>query len=303
MTSSLAKKKTSRYLKFLLKLGLSILALYFVSRKIDLSQSLELLTESFSIYLLLAILLFNLSQVVSAFRLNISFRVSGIQLSHKTNIILYYVGMFYNLFLPGGIGGDGYKVFFINKRSGRRVKDLVYILLADRLFGLSALLILGALLFFLADTPGNLSLIPPALLLLWILYNAVLFLLIKRFTDLSKAFIRLQLYSLTVQLLQCTMAYVLLVNFNINDNLLIYLSLFLLSSIAAVLPISIGGVGARELVFIYASGYLPVNEEIAVAFTLLFFLITALSSFAGIFLKLPKPVTQNIKPVESVESH
>jgi hypothetical protein len=51
----------------------------------------------------------------------------------------------------------------------------------------------------------------------------------------------------------------------------------------AVIPFTIGGVGARELVFVYAGQLLQVDIEKAVAFSLIFFLITACSSLAGAF--------------------
>ncbi|MEP0712640.1 MAG: lysylphosphatidylglycerol synthase domain-containing protein, partial [Algoriphagus sp.] len=54
-----------------------------------------------------------------------------------------------------------------------------------------------------------------------------------------------------------------------------------LSSIVAVLPLTIGGVGARELVFVYAHTYAGIDEATAVAFSLIFFLITAMVSLTG----------------------
>jgi uncharacterized membrane protein YbhN (UPF0104 family) len=61
-----------------------------------------------------------------------------------------------------------------------------------------------------------------------------------------------------------------------------YLSLFMASSVVAVLPITIGGIGARELVFILGHQWLPVDQEKAVAFSFLFFLVTAFSSLSGL---------------------
>jgi uncharacterized membrane protein YbhN (UPF0104 family) len=59
--------------------------------------------------------------------------------------------------------------------------------------------------------------------------------------------------------------------------------LFLLSSVVAVLPFTIGGIGARELVFIFGADYLLIDKNTAVAFSILFFIITAVSSLSGIF--------------------
>ncbi len=71
----------------------------------------------------------------------------------------------------------------------------------------------------------------------------------------------------------------------IHTQILEYQFVFLLSSVVAVLPLTIGGVGARELVFIWSHDYMGIDKNAAVAFSLLFFLITALVSLSGIFLK------------------
>jgi hypothetical protein len=43
----------------------------------------------------------------------------------------------------------------------------------------------------------------------------------------------------------------------------------------------------RELVFLYAAGFLPIDESVAISLGLVFFLVTALSSFTGVFIRLP----------------
>ena len=60
------------------------------------------------------------------------------------------------------------------------------------------------------------------------------------------------------------------------------LVLFLISSIVAVLPITIGGVGVRELTFLYGFNYLGMSANSGVAFSFLFFIITMLSSLIGV---------------------
>ena len=71
-----------------------------------------------------------------------------------------------------------------------------------------------------------------------------------------------------------------------HENILTYQLVFLLSSIVAVLPLTIGGIGARELVFIYAHSYVGISGTAAVAFSLIFFLISAVVSLLGVFVKV-----------------
>jgi len=96
-------------------------------------------------------------------------------------------------------------------------------------------------------------------------------------------------YSLLVQLSQLVCAYFILLGLGINQHIAAYLFVFLVSSIVAVLPLTIGGVGARELVFILSHDHMGIDENSAVAFSLLFFLITAFTSLSGVgFVFKPK---------------
>ena len=66
------------------------------------------------------------------------FGIVSISVSPLRNIKLYYVGMFYNLFLPGGIGGDGYKVWMLRREFSSSWKSLILISFLERLNGLEA---------------------------------------------------------------------------------------------------------------------------------------------------------------------
>ena len=107
-------QQIKNYLKLLFKVALTATALYIVGRKINLPETKQILFRANAVWLFAALLLFNASKVLSAVRLNRFFSSIGLQLSQTYNLRLYYVGMFYNLFLPGGIGGDGYKVYLLN---------------------------------------------------------------------------------------------------------------------------------------------------------------------------------------------
>jgi uncharacterized membrane protein YbhN (UPF0104 family) len=78
--------------------------------------------------------------------------------------------------------------------------------------------------------------------------------------------------------------FTLLMGMGIAENYLAYLLVFLASSVATIIPITIGGLGLRELVFLYGARYLGLDADISVAVSLLFFLITLVSSLPGIYL-------------------
>jgi hypothetical protein len=285
------KKKLHPYLKLAIKLSLSGLAMWIVFRKVEFTAVWALVRQSNVWWLVLALLLFNVSKWFSAYRLQALLRAIGIDLSLNYHLRLCYVGMFYNLFLPGSVGGDGYKVVHLNKHFGSGLKLLVASMLLDRASG-GAILLSMAFAFGIFVTPffselpaytNGLSIVA-AVLCIPVLFIAIKFI----FPSFWSSRYPVLLWSVGVQGVQVLCAYAILLAFGVSDLFMVYFVLFLASSLASMLPISFGGVGLRELVFVYASQYLPIDETPAVSLGLMYFVVIALSSFVGVFVKLPE---------------
>ncbi len=277
-------------LKTALKLLLTGLALYLVFRKIDTDQLWQITKAIHWIWLIPAVLLFVASKVFTAFRLNLYFKNIGLQISESQNWRLYLIGMFYNLFLPGGIGGDGYKVYLLNKHFKTPVKKLVQSALLDRLGGLVAIVILLFGLFLMVDIRLDFleSQLWNVLMVAGLVLTVPSFWLAQKlfFKDFLPSFWTSNVWSFAGQVAQLICAWFIFRSLGITENILAYQLVFLLSSIVAVLPLMIGGVGARELVFIYAHDYAGIEETAAVAFSLIFFLISATVSLVGALVKV-----------------
>ncbi|TDK46709.1 flippase-like domain-containing protein [Algoriphagus formosus] len=277
-------------MKTLLKLILTGLALYLVFRKIDTGKLLGIIQTLQWPWLIPATCLFVLSKVATAVRLNQYFKNIDLYLSEKLNFRLYLVGMFYNLFLPGGIGGDGYKVYLLNKQFKTPVKKLLQAALLDRLGGLVAIVFLLFGLFLMVDVELDFleSSIWNALMIGGLILTIPAFWLVQKllFKDFLPSFWSANAWSFAGQIAQLICAWFILMALGIDEKTLAYQLVFLLSSIVAVLPLTIGGVGARELVFVYAHQYAGIEEAAAVAFSLIFFLITAGVSLMGAFVKV-----------------
>jgi uncharacterized membrane protein YbhN (UPF0104 family) len=276
-------------LKTALKILLTGGALVLVFQKIDTAQLLQLSKNLSWPWLLPAIVLFVGSKVATAIRLNHYFANIPLLLSAWENWRLYLIGMFYNLFLPGGIGGDGYKVYLLNKEFKTPVKELLKASLLDRLGGLVAIVALLLALLGLIELPwqGFATWTSKALLLAAALGVVPAFWLLQKvlFSNFLPSFWQGIIWSLVGQLAQMASVFCLLLALGVQDNFLAYQAVFLLSSIVAVLPLTIGGVGARELVVVYAHSYAGIQETEAVAFSLLFFLISAAVSLSGAWIK------------------
>jgi uncharacterized membrane protein YbhN (UPF0104 family) len=68
----------------------------------------------------------------------------------------------------------------------------------------------------------------------------------------------------------------------IDHSFLAFQLLFLVSSIVAIFPFTVGGLGARELVFLWGAQQFNLLQTEAVYISLLFYLITLVVSLVGI---------------------
>jgi glycosyltransferase 2 family protein len=273
--------------KFFLKILLTGVAVYLVITKIDTRETWQVIKQAHKGWLLLAWGLFVLSKVFSAFRLNVYFRDVGVYISELKNLKLYGIGMFYNLFLPGGIGGDGYKVYLLNKTQDSTVKQLLNAVLLDRGNGLAVLLFLMFGLMLFMDLEWTLPISFAWAGIIGMLFTPPGLYVVMRmfFPSFMRSILPTTGYSFLNQVIQLFSAFFILLSLGIESQFLEYLFVFLLSSTVSVLPLTIGGVGARELVFVFAHDYVGIDKNAAVAFSLLFFVITAVTSLSGAFLK------------------
>ena len=288
----MASKKLKRWSKVLAQLIIAALAIYYVFQDIDFEELKSTVLSAKIGWLMLAFIAFNASKILSAFRLNYFFRALGIHLNEQFNLKLYYLGMLYNQFLPGGIGGDGYKVYLLNKWYGNSVKMLLAATLLDRVSGVVAL---GFLAFLLGLFGHATEALGTYSFLLWIglfaaypAYYVLVHFLFKTFKSVNHI---TNVQAIGVQALQVLSAYLILKALGVEGSYIDYLTLFLVTSVAAALPASLpGGIGVREFVMVIGAEYLLIDQTNATALATLFFLISLISALMGIgFLKLKKP--------------
>lgn len=293
--SHVLNKKTKDSLIFLIKGILSLIAIIYVLKRVNLVDIVTIIKSARYIYLVPAFFLFVISKVASAYRTLLILNQYGIPISGWDNLKLYWTGMFYNLFLPGGIGGDVYKTVVINKMHENGLKISAGSVLIDRIAGVAALIVLALLCIPFTDLSSEYGWLPAAGIPITIIGFIGIILIFLPY--LIKIIGRLLIWSFMVQVFQMLAILLILGAFSINTDLIEYLLIFLISSIAAMLPISIGGIGIREMVFLKISDYLFLDQKVAVAISLTFYLITVFASSFGIISALEK--RRNKKSVSS----
>ncbi len=280
--------KTNQWLKWLLKIAVTAICLWYVSGKIDFTKAGTALREANWFYLLLALIAFVISKLISAYRLNIYFRNIGIHLPEWQNIKLYWLGMFYNLFLPGSISGDAYKVVILTRKYQVPYKKTTAAVLLDRVSGLLGLGLILAVysLFVLKDNLYSMAIVTGALLAVGLLYFVTKYYL----KDFIPGFFPTLILGVFVQASQVVCAYLIMAALGIPAHVTEYIFLFLVSSVVAVLPLTIGGLGAREVVFLEGSKYFGLAQEVSVLISLLFYLITLFASAWGAWYVFKDPM-------------
>lgn len=277
----MASEKTRNLLQLLLKIIVTAVCLWYISRKINWSETWQLVLQANPWWLFLAVLLFTVSKIVSAFRLNVYFRNMDVEISENTNLKLYWLGMFYNLFLPGSISGDAYKVILLNRKHRYPVKLLSAAVLLDRISGVMGLGILAVIYYFLIHRGAQYS---DWALIALVPGIVIYYFLVKRlFPTFLAGIWRTFWLGLLVQAIIVLSAYCIMSAIHITESHEAYILVFLFSNLVAILPLSIGGgLGIREFAFVSASKVFALDQHHAVAISIMYYFVIVVNSVAGI---------------------
>jgi uncharacterized membrane protein YbhN (UPF0104 family) len=291
----LPQSKKGKIISLLIKISITLICFWYISTKIDFTGALNaLLTAEWSFFTL-AILTYILSKVIAAYRLNIYFKNINLYMPQWQNIKLYWLGMFYNFFLPGSIGGDAYKVILLTKRFKTPYKKTTTAVLLDRFSGLLALGVILSIygLMVINDRLIDILLIGGSLLAIAGLYVVIrLF-----FKDFLPGFWPTFALGLLVQLCQAGGLYLILASLNIPVHVHEWIFIFLAASVVSVLPISLGGgLGTRELVFAEGARFFHLDPQLGVIISLLFYISTMFGSLWGFYFVFYDPLQDKTAP-------
>jgi uncharacterized membrane protein YbhN (UPF0104 family) len=255
--------------------------LILVARKLDFGVVASTVNRLELVWLLAAWVTYQLSRLAAVWRLNLYYQQVTLKLGFVEATKLFYLGMFYNFCLPGGISGDAYKVYLLHQHHPTPLADLAKATFCDRLSGLFAMIWLSLACAWMSGllTPWHLDgvclavaglMVPLSFLCNW-LFDAR-FLAITTPTALG---------ALAVQGLQGVSALCLYYAVGIQADMWSWLAIFYLTSVVSVLPISFGGAGTRELTVIYLAPLVGMVPSVGVCGSMLFFLLIAVSSLPG----------------------
>lgn len=300
-----------KYLLSFAKVAVTLGIVYWLATSVDLGMVGRILAQSNHTYLLVSCLILTAVFLIGCFRWRILIDHLGLDIPLRQALPSYYLGMFFNNFLPTGIGGDVARTIHLKLR-GHSIKPLISSAVADRTVGLAVMLMLGGISLVLSpelriDPDRKLYLaglialgLAGGVVLFWFSNCLPLENLSRRYqhTRLRRGMIEIVhqlttyrtalrgvfaavLLSVVMQSLVIVTYYLLARGVGIELSLITFFAFVSMVQVAASLPISLGGLGVREGVLVALLAGVGVDIQLGVALSLLFLLTLWLCSLPG----------------------
>ncbi|MBU1999210.1 MAG: lysylphosphatidylglycerol synthase transmembrane domain-containing protein [Candidatus Omnitrophota bacterium] len=298
-------------LSFALRVCISLVLIYFLFRQVD-TKSLYGILKSTDIYLLgLAFLVFSGMFILCFARWWMLLKTVAMQIPLARAIVSFSGGIFFNLFLPSTIGGDFIRSVDLSVYTKKPGEVLATVFL-DRLSGYVGLVIvvLVSIFFghkliqdnFIFVSIGIISSV--LIIILVVIFNQYIYSHLNRFLSRpgpgklkdvirilheevhafrnKKRIIVLNLFtSLLIQGISPIVYYIVALSFGIKTNIIYFFIFLPIVSSVTMLPISLGGLGVRDLLIIFLLGKIGISKDLAFALSLVNFVFLVIYSSAG----------------------
>ncbi len=129
----------NKFVRIGVRVGVSVLLLAYLAFRTDWQKVGEAFAHLQWGYWLSALALLTVAQLVSARRWQLLAGALGISVGLRRITSYFFIGMFFNLFLPTSVGGDVVRAYYLTGRPGHKLPAFVSVL-SDRINGFYVLL-------------------------------------------------------------------------------------------------------------------------------------------------------------------
>ena len=323
-------KKFKPLLILLLKILVSAGLLVYFFTRIHIERFVQTFAQADLSIIVVVLLVYLLSQFVGAVRWMVLARPLGFKTPLKVLVDYYLVGMFFNLFAPGTVGGDVSRIYYLardgeenlNKRLGGATMHAAVSVFIDRVIGMAVLVWLGALGLFLFPqyaVPAAVRHLTFGLAGVFLVAGIMLPLArrvlpadghpivvklrvaVRAYQAHWQAIPQAILLSFVVHFMQAWIHMLLGRAIQIDIPYSFCIILYPLVGTFSALPISLSGLGLREGGYVFLFQFIGVGSEKGVAFGLLLFVIVALDSLIGGFLFLVQKNSKFARVIERTQ--
>lgn len=295
-----------KYATLLLKAAFTVGVLAWLLHKIGGATLVEAVRSFPAKGVAAAAVLVTLQAFVASIRWHLILRYLGAAIAFTRSMQVYWIGMFATTLLPGGVAGDGLRIWVL-ARSGMVLARSVNAVVLDRLAALAGLVLLTALGLPWVDdriAPESVRLAIAAALLVglaaafmiglrvpvpqrWLRFRVVraLATLLSDFRTLCKSRFRavdLVCLSMASLMLGLFAIFVLFRSLGASVGVVETITLGSLVILAVTLPISLGGWGLREGTMVGLFGIIGIPPATSLAVSVALGLLTTASSVPGL---------------------
>ncbi len=145
------KKAPKQHLSILLRAGITLIACAVIAKKVDFNELWGVFSVISPFISISVVLVFVLSQIILSFRWWIFMRTWDIHISYRMAAKLTFLGLYFSNFMPGSVGGDLVRAWYVAKHTHKRMASVVSVLV-DRILALIGTLIMAVTAFWLAGS-------------------------------------------------------------------------------------------------------------------------------------------------------
>ena len=285
-------KKYFLYFRVVVTLAILIVLFKFVPFK----KLVEVYTQSNKIYLFLSFFIFFCCSLIAAGRWKYLLYSLGMKISLKEIFLSYYCSIFFNLFFPSFIAGDIFRGLSIFRRHGG-VKKVAASILMSRFSGMIALIVVIMLFSGLGSDIVREKQVVFSLFILGVLalfsclviFSKSFFLrfmkILSEDSRLRKKivafydqlyffkknfhiFIKSLFFSIPLHILSSFGFFIASKAFHVEINMIHFFILVPIITAVAFLPITIAGIGTREVAAVYLFSLIGIDESIGLGISL-----------------------------------
>jgi uncharacterized protein (TIRG00374 family) len=298
--------------KIILKILISAVLIGYLLYKVNMSELLYSLKNVNLLFILIAYGSLIFGNLICSYKWMILLRAQNINEPSFVRLwCLYYIGGFFNNFLPTEVGGDIIRSYKVGKVSGEQVKSFAAVVM-DRFTGLMAVVfyaLIGLILNWSIASDLNLAyLVIGSISILVIVISLisnrsfakliqrkVTFKLINKMLDKLKSlyeafylyrenlivFIKSIIISLIFQIYLIWLIMILMKSIHLEPSFIQLMLIVPTITLICILPISINSLGLREGAYVFFFTFIGISTSQALTLALLYRFATLLSSSVG----------------------
>ena len=330
-----SKKRMSRkHLLNAAKLLISVTLITWLLQRIGLDTILEQIRTADVSWIFVAVIMFAVSNVLGAVQWYLLMRSQQVNVSLGHAISYYHVGLFFNNFLIGYVGGDAFRIYDIRRHSGDTTAAVSTVVF-DRFIGflmVTSIAMSVSLIWIRQLASLDTVYFIAAILLGWFFMLFLLFnqsagkkfgricspfvpgMLQEKILSMSMALnqfrhnrlllIQVLAISLVVQLLRVMVHYWAALSVGVSVSMFYFLIFVPIIALFASLPISFGGIGVREQSGVAVFSTIGVMASKVVTFEFLAYIVGIVATIpGGLIFALRKEETLDAIRVQNTVQH